>query len=306
MLSEHPAIDQLHCIDKGWKKQGLKFHLGKEIALYKTLKRRKYDLVIHLTESWRGAILARWLKVPFAITRKYDSRTSKRWLKSFSHHYYAPAGNRRHTVDSHIDALRHLGLQPSKEERKLVVRAGSSAEQSLKPKLGDDSPYVLIHPTSRWLFKCWPEAKVAATINHLCSKQLKVVVTSAPAQQELDMVQRILQQVEHPVTDLSGKLSLKELIAAIDQAQLFIGVDSVPMHIASATQTPTVVLFGPSGDKEWGPWMNNAVTLTTDHGCRPCGKDGCGGSKISDCLTEISTNEVIQASETLLDPSTKN
>lgn len=41
----------------------------------------------------------------------------------------------------------------------------------------------------------------------------------------------------------------------IDRAKLFIGVDSAPMHMAAALQTPSVVLFGPSNLKQWHPWQ---------------------------------------------------
>jgi heptosyltransferase-3 len=115
------------------------------------------------------------------------------------------------------------------------------------------------------------------------------------------MVQRILERVRQPVTNLAGRLSLKELTAVIAGADLFIGVDSVPMHIASATRTPTLVLFGPSGEIEWGPWQNRATVITSDHPCRPCGQDGCGNGKVSDCLTGIESRRVIEAAEALLD-----
>ncbi|MHB8536322.1 MAG: glycosyltransferase family 9 protein, partial [Sulfuricaulis sp.] len=75
---------------------------------------------------------------------------------------------------------------------------------------------------------------------------------------------------------------------------------SVPMHIASAMQTPVVVLFGPSGDLEWGPWQVNALVLSTNHSCRPCGMDGCGNGKVSECLTNIPVDEVLRAVNELI------
>jgi len=102
------------------------------------------------------------------------------------------------------------------------------------------------------------------------------------------------------VVDLSGQLSLKQLAALTARAKLFIGVDSAPMHIAAAMGTPTVVLFGPSGDPEWGPWQVPHKIITSDHTCRPCGNDGCGGGKLSECLQTISVAEVLEAVHSLL------
>jgi heptosyltransferase-3 len=302
MLSLHPAISEIHCIDKSWKQLGARGQLAREFGLMKGLKAQGYDLIIHLTESWRGAILSRYLKPRYAITRRYPSRRSKLWLRSFSHHYSAPAGNRRHTVEVHLDALRHLGIQPTTEERRLQVVAGSAAEGSLEEKLADvASPWIVVHPTSRWLFKCWPESHIAELINRLAADGRQILITAGPDSRELAMVERILAQLTQPVTNLAGQLSLKELVAVIGRAKLFIGVDSMPMHIASATQTPTVVLFGPSGEHEWGPWQNRAAVITSSHTCRPCGQDGCGNSKVSDCLTTIESQRVIEAAEALLD-----
>jgi hypothetical protein len=86
--------------------------------------------------------------------------------------------------------------------------------------------------------------------------------------------------------DLSGQLTLKQLAALTGHAKLFVGVDSAPMHIAAAMGTPVVALFGPSGELEWGPWrVANRVIVSDAHPCRPCGNDGCGGGKVSECLT---------------------
>jgi heptosyltransferase-3 len=302
MLAGHPAIHAIHCIDKSWKRLGTRGHLARELGLMRTLKAQGYDLIIHLTESWRGAILSRYLKPRYAISRRYSSRRSKLWLNSFTHHYSAPGGNRRHTVEIHLDALRHLGLHPTEDEKRLQVVAGGEAESSLNEKLNALSPpWVVIHPTSRWLFKCWRESSMAELIERLASQGRSIVITAGPDPRELAMVERILARVTQPVTNLAGALSLKELVAVIGRAGLFIGVDSVPMHIASATQTPTVVLFGPSGEHEWGPWQNRAAVITSSHPCRPCGQDGCGGGKVSECLTSIESGRVLEAVEALLD-----
>ena len=114
------------------------------------------------------------------------------------------------------------------------------------------------------------------------------------------MVAEILRRTSVPILNLAGRLSLKELVALIARAKLSICVDSMPMHVASAAGTPVVALFGPSGDVEWGPWMGRSAVVTSDHPCRPCGNDGCGGGKVSECLTTLEAGRVFAAAERLL------
>jgi heptosyltransferase-3 len=101
--------------------------------------------------------------------------------------------------------------------------------------------------------------------------------------------------------DFAGQLSLKELAALTARARLFVGVDSAPMHMAAAMGIPVVGIFGPSGDREWGPWGDgHRVVASNTHPCRPCGMAGCNDSKVSDCLTTLPVAQVLAACEELL------
>lgn len=304
MLAEHPAIDQIHCINRAWKKAGGSKQLRHEWALLRSLRHRHYDLIIHLSEHPRGAWIARLSGATYAIARALPSR-SRWWRNSFTHFFPWARGNTRHTVEIHLDALRRLGLQPGFEERRLVFTPGADAENRIRALLETEElaqkKFIHIHPTSRWLFKCWAEEKMSALIAQLQSRGHAVILSCAPDTEELAMLSRIIQPLAVAPLNLGGRLTLKQLGALTARAQLFIGVDSAPMHIASAMQTPVLALFGPSGDQEWGPWMVKHEIITSEHSCRPCGQDGCGGGKISECLTTLPVDRVLAAALRLLE-----
>ena len=297
MLSGHPAVSHIHTIDRGWKREEWTARVAHEWRLLRALRARHYDLIVHLTENSRGAVLSLLLKPPYSVARDYRGKRSRLWRNSFTHLFPAPA--RRHTVEMHLDALRRLGVYPGADERRLTLVPGAEAERSVRDLLARQGlapkGFIQVHPTSRWMFKCWEPDKNAALISALQAAGESIVITSAPSEPELRFVARITARLKRPVTDLSGKLSLKQLAALTAQAKCFVGVDSVPMHIAAAMQTPVVVLFGPSGEFEWGPWQVPARVLTSGHPCRPCGQDGCGGGKISECLVDISVDDVMNA-----------
>ena len=303
MVTLHPAVSQVHTIDRKWKQLGVLGQLRAELALYRALQARGYDLIIHLTEHWRGAWLCRLLKPRWAVGPAVKGRP-KRWRTSFTH-LQTMHNAQRHMAETNLDALRRLGIQPRADERRLTLVPGPAAEATVAGHLAGfglaGKDFIHVHPASRWFFKCWPVERMAALVGRLQAAGQSVVLTAAPSRDEQAMVEAIQARLAQPAFSLSGQLSLKELAALTQAAKLFIGVDSAPMHIAAAVGTPTVALFGPSGDKQWGPWgVPSRVVSSAAHLCRPCGHDGCGGGKISDCLTAIEVRAVLQAANELL------
>lgn len=303
MLQHHPAISHLYHIDRGWKKQGKRQHLRQEIDLVKTLKKRNYDLIIHLTEHWRGATLVRLLKPEYSISAYYKHRRGFFWRNTFTHLYSTT--DKPHVVEQNLDALRALGITPGDNEQSLVLKPGTEAEQKIRQLLDQhgfsEKDFIHIHPGSRWLFKCWKESRFNSLLKSLIERGENIVITAAPDKKEMAMVKRIIKGIEKNLIDLSGQLSLLELAALSSHAKCYMGVDTAPTHIAAAMQTPLVVLFGPSDEILWGPWQVKHRVITLDKfKCRPCNQDGCNGSKISDCLYEIEPETVLKAMDELM------
>jgi heptosyltransferase-3 len=306
MLSLHPAISQLHTIDRRWKKAGIGTRLAGEWALFSALRERRYDLLIHLTDHPRGAWLARTLGVRYAVAPNHRTKP-KFWKASFTHRYALPGNARRHTVDLNLDALRRIGMQPGEDDRRLVLVPGAPAEREIDALLAQNGiaakGFIHFHPASRWQFKCWPTEKASALLDELARRGERIVMTAGPDERERALTAAIVAGSKAKVLDLSGQLTLKSLAALTARAKLFIGVDSAPMHIAAAMQTPVVVMFGPSGELEWGPWrVAHRIVTSQVHACRPCGNDGCGGGKVSECLTQLPVQAVLSAVDSLLRP----
>jgi heptosyltransferase-3 len=217
------------------------------------------------------------------------------WKGSFTHLF--PIVPRRHQVEVNLDALRRIGVQPPLAERRLVFVPGAQAEAHVAA-LVPEKNFIHMQPGSRWHFKCWTAQNNAELIDRLAA-DFRVVVTSAPSAEEVEFNRQIFARSRTQATNLAG-LPIKELGALTARARLFIGVDSMPMHLAAAMGTPTVALFGPTGENEWGPWSVPARVVTSRHTCRPCGQDGCGGGKVSECLTSLPVQQVHAAVRELL------
>jgi len=304
MLELHPALAQLHRVDRNWKHMGVRVQARAEWRLLQALRARRFDLIVHLTDHTRGAWLARALQPRLSVAP--GRRPNPRWWRtSFTHLYPQPGGGARHTVERNLDALRRIGIQPREEDRALTMVAGDEATQRVAGLLAEHGleagRFVHLHPASRWKFKCWPVERNAALIDALHADGWPVVLTAAPDTVELEMVDRIAAAARAPVVRLGGKLSLKDMAALTAAARLFVGVDSAPMHISAAVGTPAVAIFGPSSEREWGPWrVAHRIVASDAHPCRPCGLDGCGGGKVSECVTTLPVQRVLETARDLL------
>ena len=312
MLEGHPALAQLHLIDRDWKRQGVRRQAAAEGKLISRLRQRHYDLVVHLSVHTRGAWLVRLLRPHWSVAPKFRPGF---WTNSFTHLYPAQSHALRHTVDTNLDSLRALGLEPTPADLHVTLVPGAVAEARVTKLLMSyglvAEGFIHVHPASRWAFKCWPAERVAALCDALAAKGWPIVLTSAPDANESALIAAVcaarkpIAGSSTPTIDLSGQLSLKELAALTARARLFVGVDSAPMHMAAAMGTPVVAIFGPSGDREWGPWggvgkTRHRVVASLTHPCRPCGMAGCNDSKVSDCLTTLPVAQVLAACEELL------
>jgi ADP-heptose:LPS heptosyltransferase len=101
------------------------------------------------------------------------------------------------------------------------------------------------------------------------------------------------------IVDL-GEFDLQELRALIERSRLFVGGDTGPLHMAAATRTPVVGIYGPTLSARSAPWRSRAIPTwsieLTDLPCRPCDQRVCAPGDFR-CLTTLQPAAVIEAAE---------
>jgi ADP-heptose:LPS heptosyltransferase len=95
-------------------------------------------------------------------------------------------------------------------------------------------------------------------------------------------------------------LTLRELIALIAGARLFLGNDSGPAHLATACGRPVVVIFGSSDSVTWRPWQVAHRVVQNDFPCNPCRGDRCYAFAEPRCILSVGPEQVRNACESLL------
>lgn len=289
MLTDNPYLDEVLIVERHphrcWSP--LTFAWG--------LRQRRFDLVFELSGGDRGAVYSWVTGAPVRVGFDHPQRQGWQRWGAFTQ-LLPPPPVHWHTVEQNLSAIRALGLKPRDTDLKFFWngRVEHRVQELLARHQLPAQGFVLIHPAARWLFKTWTAAGYAGVIEALQHDyRCPVVLTAAPQARELALVADIVRQVATPPVNLAGRLTLKELGALIAQARLFLGVDSAPMHLAAAVGTPTVALFGPTGDYNWRPWGKGHIVVKKDWDCQPCGRDGCEGTKVSRCLTELTPAEVL-------------
>ncbi len=302
LLEAHPAINRLFFVDRQWKKEGIRRHLGHGLRLLRAIQRQEYDLIINLADQWSSAILTLLSKAPVRIGFNYQKRQHLLWRRAHTQRVETERFPQLHTVEQNMLALKPLNIANKRARLSMHYHQSDwHYTRRILDERGISRPYVVIQPTSRWIFKCWDDDKVARLLKELSCGDCQLILTAAPDSKELEMITNICRLTKDSrVFSLAGQLSLTQLAALIDHAALFIGVDSAPMHIAAALGTPCIALFGPSRLIQWRPWgENNLIIWAGDFGELPS-PDNIDTDTETRFLSQIPVEVVLNAARSYL------
>jgi heptosyltransferase III len=162
--------------------------------------------------------------------------------------------------------------------------------------------FIALHPGTGADVKRWPIGRWAALINEFNNRGDRSIVLSG-APEESGLCSAIAGQATRNVTSLAGKTSLFELGELFRRADLVVGVDSGPLHLATATGTPSIHLYGPSDPVRYGPWGDSARhrAIRVEMSCPDCGNLSPTRSEPCGCMTAITVANVNQHVVEMLD-----
>jgi heptosyltransferase-3 len=273
--------------------------VGESFALLRRLVRR-YDLALSTQTGDRPTALAviagRQSAGPCDAGRA--SAAIKRVALSRSY----TADRTQHRI---VDLLRLADLIGIAAARDVVVPRGDVRSAMLPSQ-----PYAVVHAAPKFIYKRWTIDGWRRLVAALRVRGLATAVIGAKTDRAyLDAVWR-----DADVMRLDGELTWPELSALIGGARIYIGPDTAVTHLAAATGTPTVALYGPTDPRIWGPWPRNGLERPWDASgtiqhrdnvwlvqnplpCLPCQLEGCERrlDSRSQCLDELSAAHVVTA-----------
>lgn len=209
-----------------------------------------------------------------------------------------------HTVEHRITQFYAAGL-PQDTIPRARVYAQPDATLSVAAKLAargvsQDQSYAVIHPGASDPRKRWSTEAFGAVAQWLAREHnLRPIVRLGPGDAELARGVRQSFGSDAVIFDASA-MDLGATIALIAGAQLFLGNDSGPAHIATGAGRRVVVIFGATDAHTWRPWQVEHRVVEATIRCPRCASGRCYASDGTRCILSVSVEQVQQACSDLL------
>ncbi len=237
------------------------------------LRRRRYDLVIDVRGEFPHNVLL-WLTG--ARRRLGWASGGGGFLLTDKPTFVA----NRPEAESRAALLGCLGigcdesLQPTFQPSRMAENTAESAWNELRPEA--DGVRVVLHVGAGTSAKRWPVEHWRSLLERLAPRghALVALVGSVSDQQSARAILGASPSAH--VADWTGRFSVDELAAIVQQADVLVGSDSGPAHLAAAVRTPVIVLFsGTNRVEQWRPCGTFVRTVRSEVSCSPCHRKAC-------------------------------
>ncbi len=272
------------------------------LGLVRRLRARRYEVCFVLERSVWLALIPWLAGIPVRVGidsggRGFSLTVKVRWR---------PPQNE---AELYLDLLRAVGIEPRDPRIEFFPRPEDRAWA--RQVLGPARPRVVIQPGGGvnpgmvLPAKRWPSDRFVEVGRRVLNLGGTVVVIgTAWDRAAVVPVLRRLERLARPgrLVNLVEAADFVRLGAVLAEADLFIGPDSGPMHLAAAVGTPTVAIFGPSSPEVYRPLAPNVVALYNPVPTSPCFVNGRWNAACRNwaCIRAVSVDEVWAAATRLL------
>lgn len=224
--------------------------------LERIIQFKKRRAAMHWVFLWSQCALTYWSRVVDV------RRSGLSWLlPAGRRHILAPGRPGLHKVRQ-VGEMLGLGDPPAP-----TIWTGPDQDAAAEKLVPDGPPVLALAPTANWPGKQWPADRYVALIKRLTGAKgvlpgARLAVLSAPDERR-DALEVLDAVPARRRIDLAGTVDLLTAYACLRRCALFVGNDSGLMHLAAASGTPTLGLFGPSKDEHYAPWGDRTAVVRT-------------------------------------------
>ena len=293
LFRHHPDIDEILVYENAGRYSGVSGML--RIAW--DLRRRRFAAALLFQNAFNAALLAFLAGIPDRSGYATDGR---RLLLTRT----VPVTDevrRLHHAEYYLRLVAGLGItRPVSPRMRLgVTRDESEAMEKRLSSLGipPGKRILGINPGATYgSAKRWYPDRFSAVADSL-SEEWGASVVLMGSVPERPLSEEIEASMRRKPVNLSGRTTLRELLALISRCSFIVTNDSGPMHIAAALGVPLVAIFGPTDWRKTSPWTENAKVVRVDVDCTPCRLREC--DSVHECMLGGTAEMVVDAARTL-------
>lgn len=312
LLKNNPFIDKLLVYERDDFKRIMESSWPRWFKAFNSfigeIKRERFDLAVDLSLAANFGFFL-WLSgIKKRIGYNYKNRgfylTDSLKLGGYED---------RHIVEYYNELLALVGIKPKYKNLELYFSEEDKryAEDFLASQdIDRNSPVIAIAPGggASWgleaILKRWPEENFRLLVDKIIEKyRVTIIILGDSSDKELFSISRAI--------DLRGRTTLSQSAALINKADIFIGNDGGPLHMAVSLRKKTLSFFGPVDPAVYGPYPHDEsrhIVLRRNLECSPCYRkfrlSPCQRNR--ECLEKIDVNEALTALDSLLARSEVN
>lgn len=256
LVQAHPDLNHAISVNiKKWRSTISKKECWQEMrASLKKMRQCHYDLVLDLQGNIKSGLLAGMIRSARKVG--FGWQTVPEWPNVFFTHerYNPPCGHNiredylflaQSALEEEINDMSGVALQISSKQ-------AAQIEELLQASLLQGGPRIVVCPGSNWTNKQLSLDVLQAFLEQIARKLEGRFLFVWGTQKEKEIVEK-LQQRFLDSSLITDRFPLPVLQNLMSKAQLVIAMDSLPLHLAGTTSTPTYSIFGASSAHKYKP-----------------------------------------------------
>jgi len=255
------------------------------LQLWLLIRGNKYDLVINFQRSN--------LKTWFLASAAFPCRVLV---------YHKARARTVHAVVNYLETVAPLGIDATKMSLELTLSARERAfANEVIFSLGSaGKPLIALNPGASHPVNRWAADRFAA-LSDMLTQKLSARVIIIGGKEDIPLADEIAANTNSKPLNMTGKASLLQLGALLEQCDILVSGDTGPMHIATAVGTRVVALFGAADPERTGPvGSGHRLIQAADVPCIPCRSRSCNNRTYLECMERISVSLVFETIRDML------
>jgi heptosyltransferase-1 len=265
MLRGHPMLDDIIIFDR--KRLG-KFYRNPKICgelweFLKDLRERRFDLVIDLQGLFRTGFFS-WMT---GAEYRYGKANAREFGHIFYSHRIKKDKSHIHILDYYLRIVKAAGAFVSNPEfilpdtndvlpdvRRIFTEGGFDFDR-----------YAVIVAGSAHNDKCWSAERFAKT-SDILAERYGLDIVAVGSKSESAKTEKIAELSKTKILNLAGKTNLRQLMCVLRNTRIAISNDTGPGHIAAASGSKVVMIFGRSNPSRVRPYyqVNSVAAIDAD------------------------------------------